>query len=203
MTDPTAPKASGHPAYPGGPAPQISPPDHTRWREPSSRIPLRWGHYPDRLAGGLLLICAGGLAIAGGSATTWFASTLLWVGTLVHATGWAILPAAGWRRVLALGLSTLSMWFLLTGPGWVAILTLPYAGWLLVRHRPAASYLTVLLVLGGTLTASAVFGVTYSGMVPALAWVAVLMTVSAWLARAIHAATQRVRRGRKPKIPQG
>lgn len=172
------------------------------WREPTASLPLRWGAYRTRLLGGMLLIVAGGLAIAGGSAATAFANLLLALGTAGHLLGWAVLPAAGWRRVWAMVPSTLAMWFLLTGPSWLAILVLPYLGWLLVRHRPLASYPTVTFVLAGAVIAARIVGPEYRGMLPALGIVGALIVLSAWTARAVHVAQFQVRRGRKPRNPQ-
>ena len=170
-----------------------------RWQEPASRLRLRWGGYRTRLLGGLLLIVAGGTAIAGGAASSPFANLLLYLGSIVHVTGWAVLPAAGWRRVWALIPSTVVMWALLAGPGWLAVLVLPYLGWLLVRHRPLASYPTVTFVLAGAVIVARLFP-SYSSMLPALGIMAALLVVSALAARAVHVAQARVRRGRKPSI---
>jgi hypothetical protein len=168
--------------------------------EPTSLIPLRWGAYRSRLLGGLLLIVAGGLAIAGGSAYSPFAQFLLAAGSIAHVTGWSVLPAAGWRRVWALIPSTFAMWFLLTGPGWLSILLLPYLGWLLVRHRPIAAYATAIFVLAAATMVAGPFP-EYSAMVPALGIVTAVMAVSAWVARAVHVAQTRLRQGRKPADP--
>lgn len=165
-------------------------------------MPLRWGGYRTRWLGGLLLIVAGGLAIAGGSALSPFANFLLAAGSVAHVTGWAILPSAGWRRVVAMAPSTLAMWFLLTGPGWLAILLLPFLGWLLVRHRPLAAYATAIFVLAAAVFAARAYGDEYSGMLPALGIVGGVLVASAWAARAVHAAQAAVRRGRKPRISQ-
>src|SRR5688572_16679834 len=119
------------------------------FREPTSLLRLRWGGYRPRLLGGLLLIVAGGTAVAGGGATSPFATALLFLGSAAHIVGWSVLPAAGWRRIWALIPSTFAMWFMLTGPGWLAILALPYLGWLLVRHRPIVAYPTVAFVIAG------------------------------------------------------
>ncbi len=160
---------------------------------------LRWGGYRPRLLGGLLLIVAGGTAVAGGGATSPFATALLFLGSTAHIVGWSVLPAAGWRRIWALIPSTFAMWFLLTGPGWLAILVLPYAGWLLVRHRPLASYPTLLFVLAGAVMVARLFP-SYSAMLPALGIMAAVILLSALAARAVHVAQVRVRRGRKPSI---
>ena len=167
------------------------------WVEPTSLIPLRWGSYRPRLLGGLLLIVAGGIAIAGGSAASPFAQFLLAAGSAAHVTGWAVLPSRGWRRVWALIPSTFAMWFLLTGPGWLSILLLPYLGWLLVRHRPIAAYATAIFVLAATTMVARPFS-EYSGMLPALGIVLAVIVVSAWVSRAVHVAQSRLRRGRKP-----
>lgn len=170
-----------------------------RWREPTAALPLRWGGYRTRMLGGVLLIVGGGVAIAGGSASSPFATLLLYAGSIAHVTGWAVLPAAGWRRVWALIFSTLVMWALLAGPGWLGVLVLPYVGWLLVRHRPFASYPTLTFVLAGAVIVARLFP-SYSSMLPALGVMAGVMLLSALAARAVHVAQARarsVRRGRK------
>jgi hypothetical protein len=174
-----------------------------RWREPTSLLHLRWGAYRSRLLGGLALLVAGGIAIAGGGATSPFAQALLALGTVAHVTGWAVLPSAGWRRVWAMIPSGFAMWFLLTGPRWLWILVLPYLGWLLVRHRPLASYPTVTFVIAAAVFAAQMFGDEYSGMLAALASVVGVIVLSAWGARAVHRAQSLVRRGRKPRNSQG
>jgi len=174
-----------------------------RWREPSAALRLRWGGYRPRLLGGLLLIVAGGTAIAGGGATTPFAATLLYLGSVAHIVGWSVLPAAGWRRVWALVPSTLSMWLLLVGPSWLWVLVLPYLGWLLVRHRPVASYPTVTFVLAGAIFAARLMPPSYSSMLLGLGIMAALLVLSALAARAVHVAqdrARRLRRGRKPSL---
>ncbi|MEO5535584.1 MAG: PHB depolymerase family esterase [Pseudolysinimonas sp.] len=170
------------------------------WREPTASIPLRWGAYRSRLSGGLLMIVAGGVAIAGGSALSPFAQFLLFAGTVAHLAGWAVLPSAGWRRVLAMWPSTLAMWFLLTGPRWIAILALPYLGWLLVRHRVGSSYVTVLFVLAGGVIVARLFS-EYPQMLAAVGVEAGIIVASAGAARAVQAAGSQLRRGRKPSLP--
>lgn len=174
-----------------------------RWREPTAAIPLRWGGYRTRLLGGLLLIVGGGVAIAGGAASSPFANALLYLGSMAHVAGWSVLPSAGWRRVWGLIASTLVMWALLAGPGWLWILVFPYLGWLLVRHRPFASYPTITFVLAGAVIVARLFP-SYAAMLPALGIMAGVMVLSALAARAVHVAQARarnvreVRRGRKP-----
>lgn len=178
--------------------PEPTPRPAFRWQEPTSLLGLRWGRYRSRLTGGWFLIVAGGTAIAGGAASSPFANFLLYAGSIAHVTGWAVLPAAGWRRVLALVPSTLVMWALLAGPGWLAVLVLPYSGWLLVRHRPLASYPTVTFVLAAAVLVAQTFP-SYSAMLPALGIMAVTMLLSALAGRAVHVAQARVRHGRTPR----
>lgn len=179
--------------------PEVAAP--ARWREPTTLVPLRWGGYRSRYLGGLLLVVAGGLAVAGGGATSPFASALLFLGSIGHVAGWAVLPSAGWRRVWALIPSTLTMWVLLAGPTALWVLVLPYLGWLLVRHRPLASYPTVTFVLAGAVIIARILPPSYSSMLAGLGLEGAVIVVSALAARAVHAAQARVRRGRKPSDP--
>lgn len=113
-----------------------------------------------------------------------------------------MIPAAGWRRVWALTLSALAPWLLLVGPAWLWVLMLPYLGWLLVRHRPLASYPTVLFVLAAAVFTARILPPSYSSMLLALGIMAAFLVLSALAARAVHVAQARVRRGRKPSISQ-
>lgn len=183
-------------------------PEPFRWREPTAALPLRWGAYRSRMLGGSLLIVGGGVAIAGASASSVFANSLLYTGSVAHIAGWSVLPAAGWRRVWAFMLSTPVMWALLAGPGWLWILVLPYIGWLLARHRPPAGYPTLVFVIAGGLLVAPLFP-SYGMMLPALGSMAAIMALSALAARAVHVAqaraqwATRVRRGRKPRNSAG
>ncbi len=171
-------------------------PERFQWREPTATVRLRWGGYRTRMLGGLLLIVGGGLAVAGGGVTSPFANALLYAGSIAHIAGWAVLPSAGWRRVWALIPSTTVMWALLAGPGWLWILVFPYLGWLLVRHRPVASYPTLLFVIAGALLVRPLFP-SYGLMLPALGTVATIMLLSALAARAVHVAQARAKRVRR------
>lgn len=151
------------------------------WREPSARLPLRWGTYRGRYLAGLLLIVGGGLALQGSN--TWILILLL-QGTIAHAVGWLIIPANGWRRIVAVLPASAQLWLLLTGPLSVWTLVLPYISWLVVRHRPLRSYVTALLPLANGVILPLYFR-EYSDMVPALAISMTVFVASAWLARAI------------------
>lgn len=151
----------------------------TGFVEPTRGLPLRWGTYRLRYASGLALIVSGGIAIQGASAYVGFPLAL---GTLAHAVGWWVMPAAGWRRIWVVLPSLLGTIILLIGPAVVGILAVPFACWLLVRHRPAPTLLLAVPVLVIGLLLRGVYA-EYEGMLPALAVMGVLMVTCAWLAR--------------------
>ncbi|HEY4151753.1 MAG TPA: hypothetical protein VGM38_00385 [Pseudolysinimonas sp.] len=143
--------------------------------------PLRWGGRRARAIGGGILIVAGAVAIAGSDT---YVLLLLLAGLLAHVAGWAVMPADGWRRVVAVVISTPAVFLLLTGPRFIGVLVLPYIAWLLVRHRPARSYPTLTFVLAGAVIVARVFP-DYEGMLPAVAIEFVVIAGSAWVARAV------------------
>jgi hypothetical protein len=150
-----------------------------QWREPTRSLPLHWGMYIDRYLVGLTLIVCGGVSLQGSNSNFGW---LLAFGTAAHALGWWIMPAAGWRRIWAVLPGIASIWLLLTGPETVFVLLLPYAAWLLVRHRPLVSWLTLLPVGAASIVVAQIFH-EYQGMLAALAIMFVVMVASAWLAR--------------------
>jgi hypothetical protein len=153
------------------------------FQEPARRLPLRWGGYETRLAGGLILIVTGAVHLQAANAEVNFP---LFTGAVAQVIGWWILPAGGWRRVLATGPALIQSYAMLAGPQWMWSLVVPYLCWLLVRHRPLLAYVTVLPVVAYGVVAAAVFG-PYSGMPLALAAGAAVLAVSAAGARAIAA----------------
>lgn len=164
------------------------------WTEPTRALPLRWGRYSDRYAAGLLLIVGGGIQLQGSN--TWTLPLLL-IGTVAHATGWSIMPALGWRRLVAVVPATGQLWLMLTGPLSMWTLVVPYLCWLLVRHRPARSYVTVLFPLANGVILPRFF-TEYTGMPAALAISAAVLVASAWMARLIASSPQRTRRTTLP-----
>jgi hypothetical protein len=146
-------------------------------------LPLRWGTHGTRLWGGLWLIIGGGAAIAGSDT---YVLLLLLAGSVASVVGWCILPAAGWRRVLAVGPATLAMWLLLPGPRYLVVLLIPYLAWLLVRHRPPLAWLTAIPVLAGALVLGQLYS-AYEDMLAAAAFEFAIMVGSAWAARLIAA----------------
>jgi hypothetical protein len=103
---------------------------------------LRWGTFRARYVAGIA-------GIALGVAATNLASTYsLWflaVGPAVQAIGWLLLPGALWRRIVVLLPCLLAGLALLAGPSFAGSFAVLLGGWLLVRHRPLVSYLSLLL----------------------------------------------------------
>ena len=156
------------------------------WREPTSLLPLNWGTYRERYLAGLTLIVGGGIHLL--AANVWTLNFLL-IGTVAHATGWAIMPARGWRRITAIVPSIATVWIVLTGPQALWALTISFAMWLLVRHRPLRSYLTVLFPLVTGIALAQYFR-ELSGMPVALAIGMSVVVASAWIARVIAASAR-------------
>ncbi|CAN5547636.1 hypothetical protein BH10ACT6_BH10ACT6_14730 [soil metagenome] len=154
--------------------------------------PLRWGDAPSRAVAGGILIISGAIAVAGADT---FVLWLLLLGTIVHIAGWCIMPSSGWRRVVAVAVSTPAVLLLLTGPRFIGVLVLPYVAWLLVRHRPGRSYPTLLFVLAAAVILPRLFP-DYSGMLPALCIELAVIAASAWVARAV------ARRGDSRSLPR-
>lgn len=153
------------------------------WVEPTALLPLRWGRYGDRLGWAAVLIVGGTIALAGADT---FQLLILLVGTVACMTGWGILPADGWRRLVAAVPATLCGWLLLGGPRFVGVLVVPYLCWLLGRHRPPLAWLTALLpIASSVLVAQTV--TEYRGMLLALAIQGAVSVLAAWTARVVAA----------------
>jgi hypothetical protein len=147
----------------------------------TTTLPLRWGTAPARTVWGGILIVSGAVAIAGSNT---YVLLLLLAGLLAHVAGWAVMPADGWRRVVAVVISTPAALLLLTGPRFIGVLVLPYIGWLLVRDRPLRSYPTLTFVLAAAIIVARLFP-DYGGMLPALGIEFAVIAASAWVARAV------------------
>jgi len=153
----------------------------SNWVEPTRSIPLTWGTYTERYIAGLVLIIGGAVQIQG--ANTWALSVIV-IGGIAHILGWAILPAQGWRRIVAVVPSVGGVFVVLAGPNVVVVLAVVLACWVLVRQRPARSYVVVLLPVASGLVFSQTMR-EYSGMPAALLISAIVLFGSAWLARLI------------------
>lgn len=162
-------------------------PARTRWQEPTRRLRLRWGNYTDRYLIGLVLIIGGGIQLSGSND---YAPWPLLIGTVAHAVGWSILPARGWRRIVAVGPGIAQIWLMLAGPLAVWAFSITYVCWLLVRHRPLRSYLTLAFPIANGVILPYFF-IEYSGMLWAMLISMCVFIGAAWLARAL-ATTRRV-----------
>ena len=152
-----------------------------RWREPTSLLPLHWGTYVERYIASIILIIGGAIEVQGSNTYT---PALVYIGIAAHVTGWAIIPSRGWRRLVVIPPATLQICLLLIGPLAVWMLVIPFVCWLIVRHRPVRSYVTVVLpIVSGVILPN--FFVEYSGMLPALAISMSVFIGAAWLARAL------------------
>ena len=151
------------------------------WREPTSLLPLHWGTYRERYLLGMVLIIGGTIQLQGSNTYT---NPFLLVGTTATAIGWSVMPARGWRRLLVVVPATAQIWLLLTGPLSVWTLVVPYLCWLVVRHRPASSFVTVVFPLANGVIVPQ-FVHEYSGMPVALVISMAVFVGSAWLARLI------------------
>ncbi|CAN5526948.1 hypothetical protein BH09ACT4_BH09ACT4_14620 [soil metagenome] len=166
------------------------------WREPTSRLPLRWGSWAGRSWGGLALIIGGGAAVVGASAVNPFTLFLAVAGTLAHLAGWSVLPSRGWRRVAVLLPSTFAIFSLLSGPANLTLLVVPLLCWLLVRHRPLRVFPIAVFVIATGVVLARLFP-TYQGMLVATSVAVFVVVGAAWAARAVHAASTRPPRTRR------
>ena len=137
---------------------------------------LRWGRRADRAGMGALLVVAGGVALAGSNV---YALPLAALGILAHVAGWALLPAAGWRRIVAASVSTPAVVLLLAGPRYLGVLVVCYLAWMLARHRPPRAWITALFPAAGAVIATMLRDVA---MLPALGLMAAVLVASAWIA---------------------
>lgn len=165
--------------------------------EPTTAIPLRWGSYHGRYVAGLILLLAGGALVQ--TANTYFLAALF-IGGALHIAGWVILPARGWRRWVPALPSVIALYTVLGGPGQMFLLAIPFAGWLLVRHRPLLSWITLLLpIVSGLLLARLLHDYGNFGL--ALAVSALVLVASAWAARFLALSPGTARFRRNPGIP--
>jgi hypothetical protein len=99
------------------------------------------------------------------------------------------MPSDGWRRLVVVLPSTISMWLLLPGPRYLVVLVIPYLAWLLVRHRRGLAYPTAIVVLGGAILLGQAFS-EYRDMLEVLGIEFAVMVGAAWVARAIRPAAR-------------
>jgi len=176
------------------PAPTAAPAEG--W-EPNAQLQLRWGGYRSRQLAGLALVCIGGLLILPANAAT---VDLAFLGSAIHVAGWLILPAPGWRRVVAAGPSLIALWSTILGARTLFILAVPLLLWLIVRRRRLPSYPVVALPVLANLAGLSWFGIfdrpplvtLCVGAVVTGAWLAVLVS------RLLKEPSKRVHSGDSP-----
>ena len=147
------------------------------WTEPTRALPLRWGTYAGRYLAGVSLIVSGAVGVQGATGSF---QAAIGLGALGHVIGWSVIPSAGWRRIWVALPSLLCVIILLAGPLGLGLLAVPFAAWLLVRHRPLPTFLLALVVLA---TGIVLKDSDRSGMLVALAIMAGVIVACAWLAR--------------------
>ena len=150
-----------------------------RWQEPTAQLPLRWGNYRGRCAGAIALILTGALVLQAGSV---YADYLIVLGAGAHVTGWLIMPSRGALRAAVAVPSVLLVGALLLGSVAAVLLVGPLAFWLLLRQRPGASYLAILLPVTSGLVLAQLYPQYGDGAI--VVGVSLLVIVgSAWIAR--------------------
>jgi hypothetical protein len=160
----------------------------TRWREPATRIPLRWGGYLPRYVAAVSLLLGGGLLLQAGSA---YSEQFIVIGFAAHVAGWLILPGRGARRATVALPSALLVGSLLLGGVTSVLLAVPLSFWLYLRHRPALSYIAALLpILSGTVLSALFPQYGHGAVIVSVSFVVIV--AAAWIARSI-ASTRPIR----------
>lgn len=167
-----------------------------RWIDPTSALPLRFGTHALRLRVALALLFAGGILLQLTSAYTLLIAI---AGLAASVAGWCLVPAPGWRRTVAAVPAVLGVVSLLGGASAGALTALTLAAWLLVRARPAASYLVLALPVAASILLAQLFRQYGAGAVVATVMGAVIVT-SAWLGWSIAVGVER-RAAAKRRMP--
>ncbi len=140
---------------------------------------LHWGAYRPRLAFGLAAIMLGTASI---QLTSAYSLIFLLVGSLMQPAGWAILPAPIGRRVAVVVPSLGFTWLMLGGASFAWCFIVPLACWLLVRLRPAISYVVLVLpIVCGVILTGLILD--YSGEWISFLVAGLVTVAAAWLAR--------------------
>ncbi|GAA3859291.1 hypothetical protein GCM10022381_00050 [Leifsonia kafniensis] len=149
------------------------------WSEPTRSLRLRWGSYLPRYLVGLAAIVVG---VAATNLTSTYSLWFLLIGPVVQAVGWLCLPAALWRRLLVLVPCMIAGLVPVAGPDFVGAFAALLAAWLLVRHRPAVSYLAVVAPIAASIVAKLTLH-EYTATAVALFFCAGVSVAAAWFAR--------------------
>lgn len=156
------------------------------WTDAVIRAPRAWGWYHVRYAAGLALIVLGVIGtVLSSTYSLWF----LLAGPVAQAIGWLVLPGSLWRRIAVLLPCLLGGLLLLAGPQFAGGFALLVAGWLVVRNRPARSYLALILPIGASFAFKELLH-DYSQNWVMLALGAAVSIGAAWLAAWLDAIRQ-------------
>jgi hypothetical protein len=161
------------------------------WREPTSRLPLRWGSYRTRYLVAIVLLVSGAVVVQLGSVYT---LPFLGGGVVAHLAGWAVLPARGARRAIVAIPSTLGAAATLIGSLGSVLAVLTLLAWLWTRERPPLAWTVAVLPIVSGLVLEQLFPQYGDGTIVAAVSLSVIAG-SAWLARGIAGAL-RLRRTR-------
>jgi hypothetical protein len=153
------------------------------WSEPTRAIPLRWGTYPLRYIAALVLVLGGAILV---QPTSVYSGYLFEIGVPAQLLGWIIIPSGGARRAWFALPATLCSCLLLIGSAGTFALVVPLVSWLAIRHRPAFSYLVLVLPIVSAIVLVSLFPQYGDGVIVGVVSFVVLVG-SSWLARAIAA----------------
>ena len=167
-----------------------------RWADPTSGLPLRFGTHAVRLRLSLVLLFGGGVLVQLTSAYTLLIGV---TGLVASVAGWCVVPAPGWRRALAVGPAVLGVAGLLGGASTGALVAFTLAAWLLVRLRPAASYVIIALPVASSIRLAQVFPQYGAGVIVAGS-LALVLAVAAWVGWLIAVPIDRRRASRRVQI---
>ena len=151
------------------------------WTDPVGATPLRFGTHRVRYRAAIVLLFAGGALLQFSSAYT---LAITAIGLSASIAGWILIPAPGGRRAAVLAPAILGVFSLLGGAQSGGMLVLTLAAWLIVRMRPLASFVVLVLPAAASYGLTQFFPHYGAGVVVGTAMGAVLVA-SAFLARLI------------------
>ena len=149
------------------------------WSEPTRSLRLRWGSYLPRYAFGLCGILIG---VGATNLTSTYSLWFLLIGPVVHALGWLCLPAALWRRLVVAVPCMIAGLVPVAGPDFVGAFAVLLTAWIVVRHRPAVSYVAIAAPIAASIVAKISLH-EYTQTATAFFLCAGVSVAAAWFAR--------------------
>lgn len=144
-----------------------------------------------------------GLLVGGGIAlqlTSAYTLPLAIVGFTASVAGWVVVPARGWRRSLAVLPGVFGVAALLSGAGSAPLAAMTVAAWLLVRGRPAPSWVVLVLPIATGVVLGRVY-TDYGAGVEIAVIVGITAIGSAWLGMLLNRTLDARRRTPTPRGP--